>query len=412
MALAYLKSANRSGPKLYVRVNALDTGLTLGDLAAVMQGKPDGIVFPKCVGQANLDLLATYLDALEAREGIEAGATRILTIATESAAAVLALTAAPAKHARLIGPFVGWRGSNGRPRRTGEGPLARRLRRHLQAGAHRQPDGVGGRRHHRLRHGLSRHQECRRPARRGARRPAHGLWRQDRHPSRPGRDHPRGVHADGAAKSSGPSVSLPPSRAIRGRRAHPRRQDAGQAAPRAGPPPGRAGRVDEGQFRPSAARSTGCSAATGSRSSRSTNSWADCTDVPMPSPIVALNVPNVIPTGIPWLSTITGVPMLLPAGAVFRRPRRCRWLPLIDRQTWPAARQAAGFPRSRPRRFIQWLENTVHAAARMVGQRPAASPAAAGVDDECPDPRAAHSASTISSPPGPSSSSAFAPDRG
>ena len=59
MACAYLKGADRSGPKLYVRVNALDTGLTLGDLAVVMQGRPDGIVFPKCVGQANLDLLAT-----------------------------------------------------------------------------------------------------------------------------------------------------------------------------------------------------------------------------------------------------------------------------------------------------------------------------------------------------------------
>ena len=96
MALAYLRSANRAGPRLYVRVNALDTGLTLGDLAVVMQGRPDGIVFPKCVGQANLNLLANYLDALEAREGIDAGTTKILTIATESAAAVLALTAAPA----------------------------------------------------------------------------------------------------------------------------------------------------------------------------------------------------------------------------------------------------------------------------------------------------------------------------
>jgi citrate lyase subunit beta/citryl-CoA lyase len=103
MVLAYLRSADRAGPKLYVRVNALDTGLTLGDLAVVMQGRPDGIVFPKCVGQANLDLLATWLDALEAREGIEGGTTRILTIATESAAAVLALAAHPARHARLIG---------------------------------------------------------------------------------------------------------------------------------------------------------------------------------------------------------------------------------------------------------------------------------------------------------------------
>ncbi len=104
MALAYLKTADRqNGPKLYVRVNALDTGLTLGDLAVVMQGKPDGIVFPKCVGQADLSLLGHYLDAFEAREGTDAGFTRILTIATESAAAILALTAAPAKHPRLIG---------------------------------------------------------------------------------------------------------------------------------------------------------------------------------------------------------------------------------------------------------------------------------------------------------------------
>jgi len=102
MALAHLRG-DRTGPKLYVRVNALDTGLTLGDLAAVMQGRPDGIVFPKCVGQRDLDLLATWLDALEAREGTAPGSTRILTIATESAAAVLALTAAPARHARLMG---------------------------------------------------------------------------------------------------------------------------------------------------------------------------------------------------------------------------------------------------------------------------------------------------------------------
>jgi citrate lyase subunit beta/citryl-CoA lyase len=104
MALAYLRAAKRdAGQKLYIRVNALDTGLTLGDLATVMQGKPDGIVFPKCVGQRDLDLLGNYLDAFEAREEIEHGATRILTVATESAAAVLALTAATAKHTRLMG---------------------------------------------------------------------------------------------------------------------------------------------------------------------------------------------------------------------------------------------------------------------------------------------------------------------
>jgi citrate lyase subunit beta/citryl-CoA lyase len=49
MALAYLRSP-RPKPKLYVRVNALDTGLTLGDLAVVLQGRPDGLVVPQCVG--------------------------------------------------------------------------------------------------------------------------------------------------------------------------------------------------------------------------------------------------------------------------------------------------------------------------------------------------------------------------
>src|SRR6267142_426573 len=132
MALAYLRSASRAGPKLYVRVNALDTGLTLGDLAVVMQGRPDGIVFPKCVGQANLDLLAHYLDAFETREGIDAGATRILTIATESAAAVLALTAAPAKHARLMGHSWGGEdlmadlGASSLPSRTTRAPACSR----------------------------------------------------------------------------------------------------------------------------------------------------------------------------------------------------------------------------------------------------------------------------------------------
>src|SRR5690349_19946692 len=81
MALDYLRAANRAGPKLYVRVNALDTGLTLGDLAVVMQGKPDGIVFTKCIVQRDLDLLSTWMYALEASESIAAGATRILTIA-------------------------------------------------------------------------------------------------------------------------------------------------------------------------------------------------------------------------------------------------------------------------------------------------------------------------------------------
>ena len=65
--------------------------MTLGDLAAVMPGRPDGIVLPKCAGAADVNRLALYLDAFEAAAGIEHGSTRIVTVATETARAVLKL---------------------------------------------------------------------------------------------------------------------------------------------------------------------------------------------------------------------------------------------------------------------------------------------------------------------------------
>lgn len=77
--------------KVYIRVNALDTDLTLGDLAAVMPGRPDGIVLPKCVGAADVNKLSLYLDAFEAAFDIAQGTTRIVTVATESARAVIKL---------------------------------------------------------------------------------------------------------------------------------------------------------------------------------------------------------------------------------------------------------------------------------------------------------------------------------
>jgi len=83
--------ARNPDQKLYIRVNALDTGMTLGDLAAVMPGKPDGVVLPKCAGAADVNRLALYLDAFEAAAGIAQGTTRIVTVATETARAVLKL---------------------------------------------------------------------------------------------------------------------------------------------------------------------------------------------------------------------------------------------------------------------------------------------------------------------------------
>lgn len=90
MSCAYLKGrADRSKQQLWVRINPLDTELSLPDLAAVMPGKPDGICLPKVYSAKDVNTLDHYLAALEAREGIEQGATKILCVATETAASLL-----------------------------------------------------------------------------------------------------------------------------------------------------------------------------------------------------------------------------------------------------------------------------------------------------------------------------------
>ena len=84
-------AARKPGQLCYVRINALDTGLALADLAAVMPSAPDGIVLPKCEGAKDVNHLATYLDAFEAAFGLAHGTTRIVVVATETARAVLKL---------------------------------------------------------------------------------------------------------------------------------------------------------------------------------------------------------------------------------------------------------------------------------------------------------------------------------
>src|SRR5438445_2970642 len=80
--------ARNPSQKVYIRVNALDTGMTLGDLAAVIPGRPDGIVLPKCAGATDGNRLSLSLDAFEAGANIGQGATHIGTGASETARAV------------------------------------------------------------------------------------------------------------------------------------------------------------------------------------------------------------------------------------------------------------------------------------------------------------------------------------
>lgn len=71
--------------RLWARVNPLDGPHTLQDLAAIMPGRPGGIMLPKAYGRADVELLDHYLSALEVANGIQQGATKVIVLVTETA---------------------------------------------------------------------------------------------------------------------------------------------------------------------------------------------------------------------------------------------------------------------------------------------------------------------------------------
>ena len=93
MAASWLGARGAGAPQGWVRVNALDTGLTMADLAAVVRARPDGVVLPKCSGPEDLRRLDAALSALEAREALPDRSIRVMPIATETPAALFALGA-------------------------------------------------------------------------------------------------------------------------------------------------------------------------------------------------------------------------------------------------------------------------------------------------------------------------------
>lgn len=86
----FLDSTGSVELRRYVRINPLPSGIALDDLAAVMPGKPDGVLLPKCV-PGDLQTLDHYLAAFEAASALSPGRVRIIAIATETPAAMFAL---------------------------------------------------------------------------------------------------------------------------------------------------------------------------------------------------------------------------------------------------------------------------------------------------------------------------------
>jgi citrate lyase subunit beta/citryl-CoA lyase len=85
-----------------VRVNALDTGLTLEDLAAVVRPGLDALLIPKVNRAADLERIGCYLDALEAKAGMGPGSVKLAIVATETPTAMFALGSYAPAHPRLI----------------------------------------------------------------------------------------------------------------------------------------------------------------------------------------------------------------------------------------------------------------------------------------------------------------------
>lgn len=104
-AFEFLKSAGSKTqrPRLLVRINGLDTGMTDADLDAVVPGKPDAIVFPKAEGGATVVHLDAKLTAREAIVGLPEGSIKILAQAVESAAGLFAAGSYRDASKRLIG---------------------------------------------------------------------------------------------------------------------------------------------------------------------------------------------------------------------------------------------------------------------------------------------------------------------
>src|SRR6185312_11741157 len=83
----YLKTAapKAERPRLLVRINGLETGHTDADLAAIVPGRPDAILFPKAEGGESLVHVDAKLAAQEAIAGVPEGAIKVLAQSVESA---------------------------------------------------------------------------------------------------------------------------------------------------------------------------------------------------------------------------------------------------------------------------------------------------------------------------------------
>jgi citrate lyase subunit beta/citryl-CoA lyase len=77
--------------QVWIRINTLDNPAAGADLAAVMPGGPDGIVLPKARSADDVILLGNRIGTYETEHELPPNSTRVLPVATETAASLFTL---------------------------------------------------------------------------------------------------------------------------------------------------------------------------------------------------------------------------------------------------------------------------------------------------------------------------------
>ena len=95
-------SAHGEGPRRFVRINPLDSGLALEDLAAVVQPGLDGLVLPKPTSAQDLLRLHHMLEALEVRAGMAPASVGVMPVITETPQAMLNMNTFSTPQPRVV----------------------------------------------------------------------------------------------------------------------------------------------------------------------------------------------------------------------------------------------------------------------------------------------------------------------
>ncbi|MGH8289420.1 MAG: HpcH/HpaI aldolase/citrate lyase family protein [Steroidobacteraceae bacterium] len=98
---AFLAAQPGERSRLWVRINPLQGPHAAADLAAVMPGRPGGIMLPKSRGRADVEWLDRCLSELEVSAGLALGSTRVIALVTETAASMFT-TGSYASAPRLV----------------------------------------------------------------------------------------------------------------------------------------------------------------------------------------------------------------------------------------------------------------------------------------------------------------------